>query len=266
MKQVLMCEPYWFDVKYDINPWMSNNINFINPLAALDQWNLLYAMIRSCADIVLIEPVKQCPDQVFAANAGYKFNDNNVILSRFRHRERRGEEQYFAKWFDEMGYTVHRVNDYFEGQGDLLKDAEDRLWLGTGFRTSVLVVNELEQIIGKQIAVLELIDNRWYHLDTCFCPLPHGELIFYPEAFSKDSQDLIYASFEDIIEVTEEDALRFACNSVCILDNVFTPLCSDELSVQLLKYGYNHQQFNMEEFMKAGGAAKCLVLDLDELR
>ena len=77
---------------------------------------------------------------------------------------------------------------------------------------------------------------------------------------------MIYDSFEDIIEVSEEDALKFACNTVCILDNIFTPNCSDELSVLLLKYGYNHHQFDMREFLKAGGAAKCLVMDLNELR
>ena len=77
---------------------------------------------------------------------------------------------------------------------------------------------------------------------------------------------MIYDSFEDIIEVSEDDAKKFACNAVCILDNVFTPNCSDELSIQLLKYGYNHRQFELKEFLKSGGAAKCLVMDLDELR
>ena len=266
MRQLLMCPPYHFDVKYDINPWMSNNLNFVNNDEAKSQWNLLYGMLRSCANVQLVDPIKKLPDMVFTANAGFQFNGKNVVLSRFRHKERQGEEEVFQNWFENHGYTVHTVNDYFEGQGDILRDADGRIWLGTGLRTTKLVVNELETIIGEQINVLELKDNRWYHLDTCFCPLPHGELLWYPEAFTNESQDLIYDSFEDIIEVTEEDALRFACNTVCVLDNVFTPTCSDELSVQLLKYGYNHQQFPMKEFLKAGGAVKCLVMDLDELR
>lgn len=266
MKQVLMCPPYYFNVTYDINPWMSNNLHFVNDEVARTQWDMLYAMIRSCALVQLITPVKQLPDMVFTANAGFQFNGKNVVLSKFKHKERQGEEEVFRRWFESYNYTVHEVTHSFEGQGDILRDAENRIWLGTGFRTDKLVVEELESIIGEQINVLELADKRWYHLDTCFCPLPHGELLWYPGAFSEESQDLIYDRFEDIIEVTEEDALRFACNTVCILDNIFTPKCSYELSILLQKYGYSHHQFDMSEFLKSGGAAKCLVMDLDELR
>jgi len=266
MKQVLMCPPAYFDVTYDINPWMSNNINFVNSEEAKKQWDILYAMIRSCAIVKTIPPVKNLPDMVFTANAGFQFSNKEIILSKFRHSQRQGEEKIFNDWFTNNGYTVHEVNGYFEGQGDMLRDAKSRIWMGTGFRTSELVVYEIENILGEQINVLKLVDNRWYHLDTCFCPLPHGELLWYPEAFDNESQDLIYDRFEDIIEASEEDAKKFACNAVCILDNIFTPKCSNELSIQLLKYGYNHQQFELYEFLKSGGAAKCLVMDLDELR
>ena len=90
-----MCPPTYFDVKYDINPWMSNNINFVNLNEAQKQWNVLYAMIRSCAIVEIVEPVKNFPDMVFTANAGFQFGKNEIILSRFRHWQRQGEEQIF---------------------------------------------------------------------------------------------------------------------------------------------------------------------------
>jgi N-dimethylarginine dimethylaminohydrolase len=263
MKKVLMCPPDHFDVVYDINPWMSSNKNFVDKDKAKQQWNLLYAMIRSCAEVELIQQDRFLPDMVFTANAGFQFDGKNVVLSNFKYSERKGEEELFSNWFEFGDYNVHRVSKSFEGQGDMLRDADGYIWLGTGFRTDIEVIDELQSLMGEWIQPLNLVDPRWYHLDTCFCPLPHGELLWYPNAFDSESQDLIYDFYEDTIEVSEEDALRFACNSVCILDNVFTPHCSRNTSLMLMKYGYNHVEVEMSEFLKSGGAAKCLVMDLN---
>jgi N-dimethylarginine dimethylaminohydrolase len=262
MKKVLMCAPDYFDVKYDINPWMSNNKNFVNRDKAVEQWNLLYAMVRSCAEVELIRGDRWLPDMVFTANAGFQFGDN-VVLSNFKHAERKGEEALFEEWFESRGYSVFKIPSNFEGQGDLLRDADGYMWLGTGFRSDINAIDDLAPLLGEWIQPLNLVDPRWYHLDTCFCPLPHGELLWYPPAFDSESQDLIYDFYEDTIEVSEEDALQFACNSVCILDNVFTPKCSYNTSIMLMKYGYNHVEIEMSEFLKSGGAAKCLIMDLN---
>ena len=32
---------------------------------------------------------------------------------------------------------------------------------------------------------LELVDPRFYHLDTCFCPVAPGVAIYYPGAFDE---------------------------------------------------------------------------------
>lgn len=261
MKQVLMCRPKYFDVVYDINPWMTDNQNFVDNQQAISQWDLLYAMIRSCAEVKLIEQEKNCPDMVFTANAGFQFNGKNVVLSQFRHAERQAEQTFFQDWFEQQGYTVHNVAESFEGQGDMLEDVQGRRWLGTGFRTSHQVVDDLEIIVDGYINVLELADPRWYHLDTCFCPLPNGELMWYPPAFAAKSQELIRNSFDMTIDICEEDALQFVCNSVCIMNNVFVPGQSELVDTVLTKLGYNTKFFDLSEFLKAGGAAKCLVMD-----
>jgi len=261
MKKVLMCRPKYFNVVYDINPWMTNNQNFIDNQLAISQWNILYAMVGNCAEVRLIEQDKNCPDMVFTANAGFQFNGSNVVLSNFRYAQRKSEQLFFKGWFEEQGYTVYTVAESFEGQGDMLTDCLGRYWLGTGFRTSGKVVDDLEIIVNGYINVLELSDPRWYHLDTCFCPLPNGELMWYPGAFSNSSRDLIRNSFDRTIDICEEDALKFVCNSVCIINNVFVPGYSKVLGPTLDNLGYNTTFLDLSEFLKAGGAAKCLVMD-----
>lgn len=265
MNQVLMCHPTHFDVVYDINPWMTGNKHLVNRKRAIEQWIGLYTTICKYTSIQLVEPNQSCPDMVFTANAGFHFGKKNVILSNFKYKERKPEEQLFNRWFNSNNYTVHTVKNSFEGQGDLLKDAKGNLWLGTGFRTDRVVLEELEHIFDSSVRPLKLVDPRWYHLDTCFCPLPNGELMWYPKAFDDSSQKIIRQQFTITLDVSEEDALLFACNSVYLLNNVFTPVCSHEIHIMLEKFGYHHMMVDLDEFLKAGGAAKCLVMDIDEL-
>lgn len=260
MQHVLMCRPTHFDVTYDINPWMSNQIGRVDKLRALTQWYLLADWISRVAVVRILDGVKDMPDLVFTANAGFIHN-KTAILSKFSKAERQPEEAEFTKWFLSKGYTVAQPSNSYEGEGDHLKDQQERHWVGTGFRTSIDAVPELEAILNTNVNPLELVDARWYHLDTCFCPLPNGELLWYPGAFSPISQDLIKSSFAKRIEATEEDALNFCCNTVCIGRELFMP--NNKVAKNDLKQlGYYTHELELDEFLKAGGAAKCLVLHL----
>lgn len=258
MKKVLMCSPTYFDVSYEINPWMAQQQGLVDRGLAYTQWQRLHDAIAVVAQVSVMPGVDQLPDLVFTANAGLVCN-GIAVLSRFAKPERQPEEQYFDAWFADNDYpVVQPVNDY-EGEGDHLVDAYGRHWVGTGFRSSAAAVPELEDFLATKITALELVDPRWYHLDTCFCPLPAGELLWYPPAFSQASQDTIRASFTVRVEVTEADALAFCCNSVCIDRNIFMPE-SDYANSQVGSLGYTVETFNLSEFLRAGGAAKCLVL------
>lgn len=262
MQHVLMCRPLHFDVTYDINPWMSGQIGNVDKLTAITQWYLLMDWISRVSVVKIIDGVKDLPDLVFTANAGF-IHGKTAILSKFSKPERQPEEQVFAEWFKLNGFNVEQPQNDYEGEGDHLVDSNGRHWVGTGFRTSKLVKPELEKILGKEVNTLELIDPRWYHLDTCFCPLPNGEVMWYPKAFTKESQALIGKSFSKGIELFEEDALAFACNAVCIGKDIFLPANKDA-SGSLKKFGYITHEVDLSEFLKAGGAAKCLVLHLGE--
>jgi len=262
MTKILMCPPTHFDVVYDINPWMTNNQRSVNSVSAKAQWQSLVNKLDQITDIIELPAEPNLPDMVFTANAGFVYK-NTAILSKFSVSPRQPEEEYFAKWFKDQGYDVIQPKNSYEGQGDHLVDRDGRHWIGTGFRTTVEATVEIQEIIGQPVNALTLVDPRWYHLDTCFCPLPrYGQIMWYPAAFSRESQELIRKSFDISIEITEKQALSFCCNAVCIDSTIFMPVDVD-LYNKLKKLAYIVEQFDLREFLKSGGSAKCLVLRLD---
>src|SRR5690606_24125496 len=109
-------------------------------------------------------------------------------------------------------------------------------------------------------------DPRFYHLDTCFCPLAGGHLMYYPAAFDAVSQAAIAARVPPSlrIAVSADDALAFACNAVNSGERVLMNHASEQLQERLRQCGFVPQCLPLSQFIKAGGAAKCLTLRLDE--
>ncbi|MBP0019216.1 MAG: TIGR00300 family protein [Cyanobacteria bacterium SBLK] len=264
----LMCAPDHYDVDYVINPWMEGNIHKSSRDRAVDQWHDLYRIIKDRAIVDLVPAAKGWPDMVFTANAGLVLG-KNVVLSRFLHPERQGEEPYFKQWFEENGYTVSELPQDlpFEGAGDALLDREGRwLWAGYGFRTELDSHPLVAQWLDVEVLSLRLVDPRFYHLDTCFCPLSGGYLLYYPPAFDSYSNHLIERRVapEKRIVLGEADAVNFGCNSVNINNTVIMNKASEELKQHLTGLGYEVVETPLTEFLKAGGAAKCLTLRTTE--
>jgi lysine-ketoglutarate reductase/saccharopine dehydrogenase-like protein (TIGR00300 family) len=268
--RILMCAPHHYDVDYVINPWMEGNIHRSSRDRAQAQWNQLHQVLKTYAEVDLVEPQPGWPDMVFTANAGLVL-DNTVVLSRFFHPERQGEEPYFLQWFKDQGYTVHTLPKSlpFEGAGDALLDrAGGWLWAGYGFRSELDSHPYLAQWLDVEVLSLRLVDRRFYHLDTCFCPLTDGYLLYYPSAFDTYSNHLIERRVpaEKRIIVEEVDAVTFACNAVNIDRAVVMNHVSDSLKRRLENCGFTVVETPLTEFLKAGGAAKCLTLRTTELR
>lgn len=265
---ILMCPPHHYDVDYVINPWMEGNIHRSSRDRAESQWEGLHKILKDHAIVDLVEPQKGVPDMVFTANAGLVLGDN-VVLSRFYHPERQGEEPHFKKWFEDNGFTVYELpKDLpFEGAGDALLDREGRwLWAGYGFRSELDSHPYLAKWLDIEVISLQLVDSRFYHLDTCFCPLTNGYLLYYPPAFDFYSNRLIEMRVppEKRIIVNDDDAGNFACNAVNVGDVVVMNQVSDSLSSRLRDVGFTVIQTPLSEFLKAGGAAKCLTLRTTE--
>ncbi len=266
--RILMCAPDHYDVDYVINPWMEGNIHKSSRDRAVEQWQKLHHIIKEHAIVDLVTPQKGVPDMVFTANAGLVLGQN-VVLSRFYHPERQGEEPFFKQWFEENAFTVYELpKDLpFEGAGDALFDREGRwLWAGYGFRSELDSHPYIAKWLDTEVLSLRLIDNRFYHLDTCFCPLANGYLLYYPEAFDSYSNRLIEMRVpeEKRIIVEEADAVNFACNAVNIDDVVIMNKITHDLEQNITDKGFKVLQTPLTEFLKAGGAAKCLTLRVTE--
>ncbi|KAF3997132.1 dimethylarginine dimethylaminohydrolase family protein [Glaciimonas immobilis] len=264
----LMCAPDHFEVSYIINPWMAGNIAHADRTVASQQWNALTSAISAVANIQLIQGRPGVPDMVFTANGGV-VRGSKVVLSRFRHVEREAEEIYFARWFLTRGFEVLRLAPHlpFEGAGDALLDRKDALlWFGHGHRSDVACAGALSQLLDIEVQPLRLVDPRFYHLDTCFCPLEGGEVMYFPDAFDAASQAVITARVpaHRRIIVSATDALYFACNSVNCGNHIFLNRATPALVATLMAHGYQAHQTPLTEFLKAGGAAKCLTLKLNE--
>lgn len=267
-ERYLMCAPDFYDVDYVINPWMEGNLHKPVHTLAVTQWEALVRLLKNYAEVDLIPPKPGLPDMVFTANAGMVLG-RKVALSRFLHRERQGEEPHFKNWFKKQGFEVLELPPDlpFEGAGDAYLDRGGGwLWAGYGNRSELDAHPLLANFFGMEVCSLRLVDSRFYHLDTCFCALDRGYLMYYPPAFDAYSNRQIEQRIpvERRIAVSEPDAVRFACNAVNFGNYVFLNQASTSLKADMQRTGFEVFETPLSEFMKAGGSARCLTLRLTE--
>jgi len=259
--RLLMCPPLYYGIEYEINPWMSRSQQS-NQQLAQEQWRALYRLLqdRLGMEISAVEPRQGLPDMVFTANAGLVWK-NKFIASNFRHEVRRGETAHFENWFQVRGYEIVHLpeENFFEGEGDLLM-CGDLFFAGYHIRSDVLSHQKVAEIIECEILSLELTNDWFYHLDTCFCPLAKGQALFYPAAFDPYALKVLETHIATLIPVAEEEARRFACNAIVIEKNVVMNSGCPEIRVKLESLGFSVHETPLSEFIKAGGSAKCLVL------
>jgi N-dimethylarginine dimethylaminohydrolase len=229
------------------------------------QWRGLYEKLCSLGQKVhLITPQPRLPDMVFTANAGLTVGQR-FIPSNFRHQERSGEAAFFAEFMEERGYEIVWLPQelYFEGEGDALF-ANDVLFCGYKFRTDINSHRAVADLLGCLVISVELVDPRFYHIDTCFCPLPDGAGYWFPAAFDEYGQRAIRDRLPNIIDVAEEEAMVFCCNSVVLDRDIVMPQGAPNLVAQLTERGYTCHTLPMSEFLKAGGACKCLTMHMPQ--
>jgi N-dimethylarginine dimethylaminohydrolase len=222
--EVLMCPPDYYGIDYEINPWMSRG-RPSDPARAMSEWRALKELLElEGAAVHCLAPVEGLPDLVFTANAAL-VDGRVAVLSRFRHPQRQGEEQYNEAWFAGHGFEIRRPppDSYFEGAGDALFCGETLL-AGYRIRSDIRGYQEIGRQVGRR-AIESLI----------------------PE----------------LIPVEESEAQTFACNAVVVGRTVITNVGCPRLHRQLADRGFTPRETPLDEFVKAGGSAKCLTLRLD---
>jgi len=260
---ILMCPPDYFGIEYEINPWMSVQKGS-DPERSSAQWQALYRTLLDLGvGVDLLEPVEGLPDLVFTANAGLVFRDL-FIPSRFRYKVRQGETPRFEAWARGRGFQIVDLpeGENFEGAGDALFCGEE-LFAGYRFRSDVKSHQWIGERLGVEVLPMELIDPRFYHLDTCFCPLSPGVAIYYPGAFDEYGRSVLRDRISTLVEVRPEEAVFFSCNAVVVGSTVVLNQGAPRLAEDLGRLGYRTRTLDLSEFIKSGGSAKCLTLRID---
>jgi N-dimethylarginine dimethylaminohydrolase len=258
-----MCPPEYYGIEYEINPWMKVEAGSDRELART-QWSALYETLRGLgATVDLIEPIAGLPDLVFTANSGLVHN-RLFIVSRFRYGVRQGETPIFASWAGGAGFEVVHPPEgfHFEGAGDALF-CGDTLFAGYRFRSDVRSHQWIGEYLDVPVLPLELVDPRFYHLDTCFCPLDHESALYYPGAFDEYGRSVIKDRIPRLIEVVAEEAISFSCNAVVVGRSVVLNDGAPRLAESLRERGFAVKSLPLSEFIKSGGSAKCLTFRID---
>lgn len=233
---------------------------------AVEQWhNLVSNLRRAGAKVEIIEPVKELPDMVFVANAGI-VDGRRLILSRFRHAERQPESIYTSQWFQAHGCEVAELvgadDVYFEGCGDAFP-FRGSLLAGYGFRSDLSAHAILAQLLGVTVHSIRLVDSRFYHLDISFSPLDNRHAIINPLAWDRASNAIIEQLVPEPLVLELDEALTFCANSVVVGKIIVMPACPPRVGRILERWGYDVCVSPVSEFLKAGGAVRCLTLPLD---
>jgi N-dimethylarginine dimethylaminohydrolase len=273
----LMTDPSGFEVSYQINPWMRPDAWRAHPAAFRERaWAgyaaLKRALVAAGADVTVLPGLRGLPDLVFPANAAVVL-DGRVLLARFRHPERQGEEPVFRAAFERLQRrgVVRKIVEppqgvTQEGAGDCIWDAgRGWFWAGFGQRSSESSIDVIGETFGQPVVPLELATPAFYHLDTCFCPLSGGEVLYHPPAFTAATlqtiRDRVPAELR--IEASAEEAAAFCVNAVNLDRTLIMARAPDSLRQTLTGRGYRLVEVDLDPFILSGGAAYCMTLRLD---
>ena len=270
MHRVLFCPPTYYDIRDVKNPFMQD-VAPVNRELALRQWEEVRGAFEAAGfALASIDPVPDLEDMVFANNqvfVGRNADGPFVVPSRMRFASRQREVPYFVAWFRERGYRVLELEfgeDFLEGHGDLLWRADfSYVWAGHGIRSTRGGVEKFSQVVaqlGIEVIPLELVDPRFYHLDTCLAPLTSGAVLVYPGAFTSEALEMVHNRCPRVYEVGTEDALQFVCNGVAAGSRFITPQLTPRLGQALAIEGLEPVRVETSEFEKSGGSVCCLKL------
>jgi N-dimethylarginine dimethylaminohydrolase len=259
-RHYVMTPPRFFAVDYAINPWMDTT-NPVDTAVAVAQWQRLREIYLQMGHTVdLVDPVPGLPDMVYAANGGLII-DSTAVVARFKHAERKKESVAYADWLKSRGYQPVQTRYVNEGQGDLLP-AGGMILAGTGFRTDPRAHGEIADIFARPVVSLELVDPRFYHLDTALTVLDDTTIAYYPPAFTCVSRAHLETLFPDAIVVDSADAYVFGLNAVSDGRHVVHPAAALGFARQLADAGFEPIGVDMPELLKGGGSVKCCTLEV----
>jgi N-dimethylarginine dimethylaminohydrolase len=260
----VMCPPEYFAVEYAINPWMDVTMP-VDAELARKQWERLRGTLTGLGHTVHVLAARAgLPDMVFAANGAFAVG-GTAYGARFRYLQRTDEAVAHRLFHETNGWQYTAPAHTNEGEGDFayLPGAHGGLVLaGYGYRTEHAAHAEAQEVLGRPVVSLRLVDPRFYHLDVALAAIDDANVAYYPEAFAPASQRALLRLFPDAVMADEADALAFGLNLVSDGRNVVLNTDATGLARKLRVAGYQPVPVELSELKKGGGSVKCCVAEL----
>jgi len=276
---ILMVSPEYFNVVDIKNTYMRGNLNKVNLSLAQQQWEDLYSTFKSLKDkgvishLRVVEGVEGLEDMVFCANPLiYWLTEDGapiILLSNMRFFARQPEVTFFEKYFQRKGVkTIQLSADLkLEGNGDLIPHPGKRvIWMGYGFRTDFEAAQYVVDSLDTHVIPLKLIDDNFYHLDTCFCIIDQDTVAICKNAFDDEGLKMIQAGFKKVWEIPFEEAVSsFALNSLVLTApdgelHAILPMNIVVLKSCLMGLKATIVEVETSEYLKSGGSVYCMKM------
>ncbi|MGO1316244.1 MAG: dimethylargininase [Cellulomonadaceae bacterium] len=260
LREYAMTRPDHFTVSYAINPWMDPTVP-VDTARALAQWHELHdTYVRLGHTVHVVEPEPGLPDMVYSAN-GALIVAGHAVAARFAFPQRAAEAPAYTAWLMAEGLPVHTPRHTNEGEGDFLV-VGDTILAGTGFRTDARAHREVSRVLGRKVVTLELVDPRFYHLDTALAVLSDDDVAYFPGAFSRRSRSVLRRLFPHAVRATAADAAVLGLNAVSDGRHVVLTDAAPRLAQQLRERGYAPVPVDLSELLRGGGSVKCCTLEV----
>ena len=263
IKHLLMCRPDYFRVDYSINPWMKPGS--VNQGKANSQWNeLLKAILKSDINVDIIKQKRGLTDMVFSADQGI-IKIGVMALSNFHHPQRKKETEAYLPHLKKLVASIYTIDNSidFEGSGDAIP-WNDKIFLGTGERTSGEATAKLASIFNTRVIPLRLVNPYFYHLDTCLLFINQTTAFFFPEAFDPRSQEILKKLIPNLLPLLKNEAYCLAANSLITDHQAIIPRAPLSFANKLRALNYRVTTVDVSEFIKAGGGIHCLTQTIQE--
>jgi N-dimethylarginine dimethylaminohydrolase len=259
-----MCPPEHFTVEYAINPWMDTTVA-VDAALARRQWQMLHDTLTGLGHAVyVLDAEPGLPDMVYAANGAFSV-DGAVYGARFKYPQRFAEAAAHQLFYSRQQWSFADPQHVNEGEGDFayLPGAYGGLILaGHGFRTEPAAHAEAQEVLGRPVVSLRLVDPAFYHLDTALAALDDRHITYYPEAFSPASQRVLRQLFPDAVLADREDAEAFGLNLVSDGRHVVLNHEATGMAEKVRAAGYHPVHVELSELKRGGGSVKCAVAEL----
>jgi N-dimethylarginine dimethylaminohydrolase len=254
----------------------------INPRRALQEWlELADAVEAAGGEVAVLEPpaAQLLTGFMYTANAGWLRAVSPVPrfrLSNLSVPHRKAEGAVVRHVLSGLGWEIEASEATWEGQADICSlppgTREAPVILTYGVRSTRASVDEVAAALpaGQSFHASKL-RQPFFHGDTCMDPLPAPKgpvWLAFPGAFASEQEYQAARRFAsgsaEVLEITESDALAYACNGLPIGEELLLPKgLSRALVEELSSFGYRVRELDFGElFGKGGGGPRCLVNQL----